>query len=121
MKASGLKPIATPPAQRLRQVQTTILPVVVFFGAVLLVAVLWREHVGATITMGRDTAKSNEVLQKRVAELTRLASEGEPSFSSLQLTNAANISRLSAGSARTVIINVRPGELVDISVQTAAD
>lgn len=53
MKAADLKPIPTPPAQRLRQFKTTALPALVFGGALVLLAVLWKERVAVPTMVGQ--------------------------------------------------------------------
>jgi len=53
MKAGELKPIPTPPSQRLRQLKTTALPFVVFCGAVVLIAFLWKGRLGAPTMVGQ--------------------------------------------------------------------
>lgn len=53
MKDVDLKPIPTPPAQRLRQLKTSFLPLVVFCVAVGLIAFLWNGRVGAPTMVGQ--------------------------------------------------------------------
>jgi multidrug resistance efflux pump len=60
MKSADYKPIPMPFTQRWRQVRATVLPLVVFFGAVVIIAFLWRDRVGAiTMTGQADTALAN--------------------------------------------------------------
>ena len=53
MKRDTLPPIPTPPAQRLRHAQTTLLPIVVFVAALVTVAGLWKDHVGTATMVGQ--------------------------------------------------------------------
>ena len=53
MKSDAHTPIPIPPAQRLQQARTTLLPAAVFLGAVLAIAALWKDHVGAPSLVGQ--------------------------------------------------------------------
>jgi HlyD family secretion protein len=85
MNAADLKPIPTPPAQRLRQLKTTVFPFVVFCAALGLIAVLWNGRVGAPTMVGQadgalanvSTHQAGVLVGLRVARFQKVRA-GEP-------------------------------------------
>lgn len=72
MNAPDLKPIPIPPAQRLRQAKTTLLPAVVFIAAVALIAVLWKDRVGAPTMVGQADGVTSNVSSHQAGVLAGL-------------------------------------------------
>lgn len=60
MKAPSLTPIPTPLPQRLRQARATVLPLVVFLSAIVVIACLWQGRISAPTMVGQvDGALAN--------------------------------------------------------------
>jgi multidrug resistance efflux pump len=66
------RPIATPLAQRWKQIRSQALPAVVFLLAAGLVALLWRQEVAPTRMVGEVYAQSSDALSPRPGVVERL-------------------------------------------------
>ena len=72
MNAPDLKPIPIPPAQRLRQAKTTLLPALVFIGALAVITVLWKERVAAPTMVGQADGLLSNVSSHQAGMLAGL-------------------------------------------------
>lgn len=72
MNAPDLKPIPIPPAQRLRQAKTTLLPALVFIGALAVITLLWKERVAAPTMVGQADGLLSNVSSHQAGMLAGL-------------------------------------------------
>lgn len=141
MNPSGkLPPIPTPVALRVLQAKMTLLPSLVFVGSLMVIAILWRDRIGAPTMVGQadgvitnwSSHQAGAAGQTRTRSAKRgvgpahilevgsqfealpLAMQSALKLAGMELALPANVT-ISAG------LPLRRGELVDLSIITAAD
>lgn len=75
MSSESLPPVPIPPAQRLRQLRTKVLPPVVFVGVLAIISILWRENVAAPTMIGQAEPVTSNVTSYKPGVLTELTVE----------------------------------------------